>query len=120
MCIRDRYLQSAVIVGPFAQLVIPWAPDRDGPRMDARCGTLPADRQLVCYAEHVRTVSLDGKPLPVAFDIGEDARTNRPAMVAMIDVRGLSRGRHVLGITLPPTKRTDDEDPPADYIPFWR
>jgi hypothetical protein len=121
--VRSRiapYVQSAVVIGPFVQLTIPWAPDRDGPRMQARCGALPADRQLACYAEHVRPVTLDGKRIAPVFDIGEDARTNRPALVAMIDVRALARGRHVLGITLPPTKRTDDEDPPADYVPFWR
>ncbi|MCC8363472.1 hypothetical protein LK996_10345 [Lysobacter sp. A6] len=127
--VRSRvapYVQSAVIIGPFAQLVIPWTPDRDGPAMDARCGMLPANEQLGCYAEHVRPVTLDGKPIAAVFDIGDDARTNRPALVAMIDVRELARGRHILGVTLPPqvpAPRKDDdgeEDPPADYIPFWR
>lgn len=127
--IRSRetpFVQSAVIIGPYAQLTVPWDPDRDGPAMDRRCGALPADAQLACYAEHIRPVTLDGKPLALAWDIGEDARTNRPALMAMIDVRALARGRHVIGVTLPPrvpAPRKDDdgeEDPPADYIPFWR
>jgi len=88
--------------------------------MQQRCGALPADKQLGCYAEHVRPVTLDGKPIAPVFDIGEDARTNRPALVAMIDVRQLPRGRHVLGITLPRTARDDADDPAADFIPFWR
>lgn len=121
--VRSRitpYVQSAVVIGPFVQLVIPWTPDRDGPAMQQRCGALPADKQLNCYAEHVRPVTLDGKPIAPVFDIGEDARTNRPALVAMIDVRQLPRGRHVLGITLPRTARDDADDPAADFIPFWR
>jgi hypothetical protein len=113
-------VQSAVVVGPYLQLVIPWEPDRDGSAMDRRCGALPANAQLACYVEHVRPMTLDGQRIAPTVDIGEDARTNRPALVAMIDVRDLPRGRHVLGITLPPPERKRDDDPPADYIPFWR
>ncbi|KGQ19229.1 hypothetical protein LF41_2875 [Lysobacter dokdonensis DS-58] len=113
------FIQSAVIIGPYVQLVVPWVPDRDGPALDKRCGTLPAERQLACYAEHVRPVTLDGKPIAPVFDIGEDARTNRPALVAMIDVRRLPQGRHVLGVTLP-QHGPKDTAPDADFIPFWR
>lgn len=113
------FIQSAVIIGPYVQLIVPWVPDRDGPALDARCGTLPADAQLKCYAERVRPVTLDGKPIAPVFDIGEDARTNRPALVAMIDVRQLPQGRHVLGITLP-QRGPHDAAPDADFIPFWR
>lgn len=113
------FIQSMVVIGPYVQLIVPWVPDRDGPALDARCGTLPEDAQLKCYAEHVRPVTLDGKLIAPVFDIGEDARTNRPAMVAMIDVRHLPQGRHVLGITLPQHGRHDPA-PDADFIPFWR
>jgi hypothetical protein len=121
--VRSRetpYVQSAVIIGPYLQLTVPWDPDRDGPAMDGRCGSLPADQQLACYAEHIRPVTLDGKPIATAYEIGEDARTNRPALMAMVDVRALARGRHVLGVALPPRLRKKDDDPVADYIPFWR
>ena len=113
------FIQSAVILGPYVQLTVPWVPDRDGPALDARCGTLPEAAQLKCYAEHVRPVTLDGKPFAPVWDIGEDARTNRPALVAMIDVRQLPQGRHILGITVPQRGRHDDA-PDADFIPFWR
>ncbi|MUV15013.1 hypothetical protein [Noviluteimonas gilva] len=113
------YIQSAVVIGPYVQLIVPWVPDRDGPALDARCGTLPTEEQLKCYAEHVRPVTLDGKPIGPAFDIGEDARTSRPALIAMIDVRQLPQGRHVLGITLP-QRGPHDDAPDADFIPFWR
>jgi len=114
------YVQSAVVVGPYVQLVIPWTPDRDGPALQRRCGTLPANAQLACYADRVRPLTLDGKRIAPVFDIGEDARTNRPALIAMIDVRDLPRGRHILGVTLPPRTQKRDDDPPADFIPFWR
>ncbi|MEO5827515.1 MAG: hypothetical protein ABIQ48_02720, partial [Luteimonas sp.] len=65
-------------------------------------------------------VRLDGKPLSaLRFDAGSDARTDRPGLMAMIDVRTLGPGRHELRIA-----RTDpNPDKPADgdyVIPFWR
>jgi hypothetical protein len=116
------FVQSTVIVGPYLQLVIPWVPDRDGPSLSAQCGTQESEAQLACYALHVRTITLDGKPIAPVFDIGEDARTNRPALIALIDVRSLARGRHLLGVTLPPRHRDGhaDDAPNTDFIQFWR
>ena len=137
------YLQSAVITGPYAQLVVPFVPDRDPPAMRGACPQLRPDDALpdddastavsaadrLACLQRVRAVSLDGRPLAVAYDIGRDPRTERPALVAMIDVRALAPGRHELRVVRPPLARDKDRpadrftrepDAPHDILPFWR
>jgi hypothetical protein len=122
------YIQSAVVTGPYVELVIPWEPDRDGPAMRERCGPNGA---LACYGRKVRGVWVDGTRLPAAFELGEDARTDRPAFVTMIDVRGLAPGRHELRIDRAPRIRDEDsqrvdplaptkQDASYEVLPFWR
>jgi hypothetical protein len=53
---------------------------------------------------------------PVQFDVGQDARTNRPALVAMIDIRELPLGRHEVSVAQPPTHKASGDS----RIPFWR
>ena len=115
---RDQpvpYIQSAVIVGPYVQLVVPYVPDRDTKILDATCANADDLATLDCL-QRAHRVSLDGKPIPVQFDVGQDARTNRPALVTMIDVRDLTRGRHEIKVAEPPTHK----GPGDSRIPFWR
>lgn len=70
-------------------------------------------------------MTLDGKPFnDLRYEISSDPRTERPALLAMIDVRELARGRHEIRIARPPrTDRNpdkDDPDPGYDQIPFWK
>ena len=70
-------------------------------------------------------MALDGTPLQdLQYEIASDPRTDRPALLAMIDVRTLAPGRHELRIARPPRGDSkpgkDDEDPGFDTIPFWR
>jgi hypothetical protein len=131
---RASFIQSAVVIGPYVQLVVPFDPDRDADAMQRTCpAAKTADARLDCL-QRVRTVSLDGHPLAVRYEIGRDARTERPALVAMIDVRALPRGRHALEIARPMRAREvladvdarDPSDPDArpgrrhETIPFWR
>jgi len=110
------YIQSPVIIGPYVQLVVPYAPDRDGVALQKQCpDRADAATTLACLQRNHR-VLLDEKPLAVDYDVGQDARTNRPALVAMIDVRTLPRGRHLLRIGQPP----HHEDAEDTFIPFWR
>jgi hypothetical protein len=97
-------------------LVVPYAPDRDGVALQKQCpDRADAATTLACLQRNHR-VLLDEKPLAVDYDVGQDARTNRPALVAMIDVRTLPRGRHLLRIGQPP----HHEDAEDTFIPFWR
>jgi len=125
---RASYIQSAVVIGPYLQLVVPFDPDRDAAAMRTACpAAKDADARLDCL-QRIRTVSLDGRALPVRYDIGRDARTDRVALVGMVDVRALARGRHVLQVAKPPrtageTKPDPSDEtpePPFETIPFWR
>lgn len=132
---RDRarpYLQSAVVIGPYLKLVVPYQPRLDEAAMRNRCGGQTrgldgdalARAQLACLHD-LHPVTLDGKPLAdLRYDIASDPRTDRPALLAMIDVRELPRGRHELRVARPPRADRkpdkDHPDPGFDAIPFWR
>ncbi len=124
------YLQSAVIEGPYLSLVVPYRPDRVEAAMRKQCAhaaSLENDAlamaRLACL-QALHPVTLDGKPVAdLAYAATRDARTNRPALLAMIDVRALPAGRHELRITRPPRADRpgkDRPDPGFDTIPFWR
>lgn len=137
------YIQSEVITGPYLRLVVPWQPNVDNAAVKRSCAkTLAmtdaarrAASTLECLAK-LHVVRLDGKPLTgLRYDAGSDPRTQRPALVAMIDVRALTPGRHQLDVKriAPPktgsidiqplgaTVRLADHDESTSYvIPFWR
>lgn len=131
---RDRpvpYLQSRVVVGPYLQLVVPYRPTRDEAAMRASCShaNALADKaraaaRLGCLST-LHAATLDGRVVEgLRYEVASDPRTDRPALLAMIDVRDLPRGRHELRIArplradAPPGK--DDPDPGYDRILFWR
>lgn len=125
------FVQSAVISGPYLKLVVPYRPNRDEPAMRKYCaqangleGEALAAARLACL-QGLHPVTLDGKSLPgLQYEIASDPRTDRPALLAMIDVRNLAPGRHELRIGRPPRgdrkPDRDNPDPGFDTIPFWR
>lgn len=129
--VRDRpspYIQSMVVESPYLRLVVPYRPDQDEPALRRDCAQVEsmsaeqrAAARLACL-QSLHDVMLDSKPIPgLRYEIGSDPRTDRPALVAMIDVRDLPRGRHELHVAHP--LRADDtreDDPGFDRIPFWR
>ncbi|MEO8809285.1 MAG: hypothetical protein ABI386_03465 [Rhodanobacter sp.] len=131
---RDKavpYIQSAVITDPYLKLVVPYQPDHDASAIRRVCAAslnLPnpherAQSTLDCLGK-LHAVTLDGKPLPdLSYQAGSDARTQRPALLAMIDVRALTPGRHELDVMRAPAAAgmTDKVDKITRYvIPFWR
>jgi hypothetical protein len=120
------YIQSAVVVGPYARLTVPYDPRRDAAAMRGCAAPTGLDdaraaARLDCL-QSLHGVALDGKPLPgLRYESGSDPRTDRPALVAMIDVRELPRGRHELQIAYPPKDgKAGRIEPGFDRIPFWR
>jgi uncharacterized integral membrane protein len=125
------FVQSSVIAGPYLKLVVPYRPNRDEPAMRKHCaqasgleGEARATARLACL-QALHPVALDGKPLQdLQYEIASDPRTDRPALLAMIDVRNLAPGRHELRVAHPlrvdrkPDK--DNPDPGFDTITFWR
>lgn len=73
----------------------------------------------------LHAVTLDGAPLSdLRYEIASDPRTDRPALLAMIDVRSLAKGRHELRVARPPrvgrAPDPDNPDPGFHRIVFWR
>ena len=76
-------------------------------------------RVLECL-QRVHAVALDGHPVrTLRYDAGTDPRTDRPVLVAMLDVRGLAPGRHELRVARTDVVAGSDETP-FWVIPFWR
>jgi hypothetical protein len=117
------FVQSAVVTGPYLRLVVPYQPAGDDEALRRECTAQPASRTarakatLACL-QRLHPVSLDGRLLDPRYEPGSDPRTDRPALIAMIDVRSLGPGRHELYVgRFPPTSEPAD----ASYrIPFWR
>lgn len=119
------FVQSKVVAGDYLALFVPYSPRRDGAKLQHDCrATGPSrDAALLACLARLHAVTLDGKPVAgLHYDITSDARTNRPALLAMIDVRALARGRHELRIAHPPQvdREQDEGDPGYDSIPFWK
>lgn len=124
------YIQSVVIAGPYLRLIVPYPPTRDDAALRHECAAARAAHRddahavamLDCLAA-LHPVSLDGKPLTVHYDVTTDSRTWRPALQAMIDMRALTPGRHVLLVKRapkPPGDHNRDDKATAWAIPFWR
>ena len=124
------YIDSMVATGPYLRLVLPYVPGQDAATLERGCPAASttemdarAAARLDCL-QRLHPVLLDGKPLPsLQYELGGDARTERPALVAMIDVRDLPAGRHELQIARTPDPGDSDASDNANLdwrIPFWR
>ncbi|KFN49809.1 hypothetical protein [Arenimonas composti] len=74
--------------------------------------------RLDCLAR-LHLLAIDGEPVAVPFDAGEDPRTGQRGLVAMLPIADLPRGRHELTVGRLP--RNHGEDPPDPWrILFWK
>ena len=120
------YIQDAVAVGPWLRLAVPFQPGTDAAALRSTCKeglaageSLAGVRVLECL-QRVHAVALDGHPVrTLRYDAGTDPRTDRPVLVAMLDVRGLAPGRHELRVARTDVVAGSDETP-FWVIPFWR
>ena len=125
------FVQSSVVTGPYLELVVPYRPNRAGAAMRQTCTQMKgltgdglAMARLACL-QALHAVTLDGAPLTdLHYEVASDPRTDRPALLAMIDVRSLAKGRHELHVARPPRANRapdpDNPDPGFHRIPFWR
>ncbi|HWU77355.1 MAG TPA: hypothetical protein VN043_12695 [Rhodanobacter sp.] len=124
------FVQSAVIDGPYLRLTVPYQPQHDAAAIRSHCaaalnqpaGEARGNALLGCLTG-LHGTSLDGRPLTsLRYAVGTDPRTARPALQAMIDVRSLPNGRHLLRVeraSTSPQERTSDNND-AYLIAFWR
>lgn len=126
------FVPSAVIdEAPYLRLIVPYRPMRDASAMQRRCAHAAGidernarSAALLACLQQLHAVTLDGQPVPgLRYEATVDARTRRPALLAMIDIRHLAPGRHELRIARPsgPARSSSkDRDPGFDRIVFWR
>ncbi|HET9817986.1 MAG TPA: hypothetical protein VFP92_02340 [Rhodanobacteraceae bacterium] len=123
------FIQSAEIDGNYIRLTVPFKPGDDAAAMQRHCSAVAkienadvrAAAALRCLAAW-HAVTLDGEPLTgFSYEAGSDPRTDRPALVAMIDVRTLVPGRHQLAVARAASTDTGRSGSPGPWIiPFWR
>lgn len=118
------FIGRAIAAGPYLRLVVPFEPERNTAAMRTRCPGAEGDARLACLAA-LHPVTLDGEAVAPGYVLAQDPRTDRPALLAMLDVRELPPGRHVLVVERPPRHRRDgtardDDTGTRVSIPFWR
>jgi hypothetical protein len=125
------FVQSNVVTGPYLELVVPFRPTRAGVAMRQTCAQMQglsgdglARARLACL-QALHAVTLDGAPVTdLHYEVASDPRTDRPALLAMIDVRALAKGRHELHVARPPRggRAPDPDNPDHGFhrIVFWR
>lgn len=128
MLVPPPHIPDPVVRGRYLKLFVPYLPMRHTPAMQRLCpkalvakGDQASRVQLDCLGR-IHALAVDGVPLQIAFDAGEDPATGQRGMVAMIPVAALSPGRHEL--TVMPVQREaakEGDEPVLPYrIPFWR
>ena len=119
------YVQSAIVTGPYLRLVVPYQPASDNDALHRECASLPSAASARALAtlsclQRLHMVRLDAHPIGVRFEPGSDPRTDRPALIAMIDVRALAPGRHELDVGRAPSAAAPPASDASYRIPFWR
>lgn len=128
------YLPSSVVRGPWLRLVIPYDAVRHNEAIGRECPDAAADDDAKAEAEFARRarllaciaglhpLRLDGAPLAGVELSFHTAADGMRGFAAMIDVRDLAPGRHVLEVGRPTIERDARRDePPQPYrIAFWR
>jgi hypothetical protein len=131
------YLPSMVSRGPWLALVVPYDPTRHNEAIATNCPGLaieelddPAAEQarraavLACIVK-LHPASIDGRPLQLEFRFHQ-APDGLRGFLAMIDVRALAPGAHLLEVGRPAIARDAERDAQGDKplqpyrIPFWR
>lgn len=128
------YLPSIVVRGPWLRLVIPYDAVRHNEAIRRECPDAAGDDDAEAEAEFARRerllaciaglhpLRLDGAPLDGSELSFHTAADGMRGFAAMIDVRDLAPGRHVLEVGRPTIERDARRDePPQPYrIAFWR
>jgi hypothetical protein len=121
------YIEDAIANGPYLRLFIPYQPSRDNELLKKQCPESLALKQankgegLDCLS-HYFAIQMDAKAIASPLLAATDSKTGQRGMVAMIDIRQLSDGQHVLKIRAIP-KRSESskkEAPKFHKIPFWK
>ena len=123
-------IDSMFPTGDYLSLIVPFDPKRHPALLARGCGTIwkagnsPARRAaLLACLGRLQDLRLDAQPLPQAqLRYYTDPKTGQDSMIAVVPIRSLPAGEHVLTLLRP--SRADQagrESEPDHYrIAFWR
>jgi hypothetical protein len=121
------YIEDSIASPPYLRLFIPYLPNRDNELLKKKCPESLV-RKLANKGEGLDCLSgyfaiqIDAQAITSPLWAATDPKTGQRGMMAMIDIRKLSDGQHVLKIKAIP-KRSESskkEAPKFHKILFWK
>ncbi len=121
------YIEDSIVESDYLRLFIPYQPNRDNPLLKKKCPESltrkAADRGdgLKCLSDYF-AIQIDAKTLSQPLLAAVDPKTGQRGVVAMIDIRKLSDGQHILKIKVVPRDSESDKKAEVKFhvIPFWK
>jgi hypothetical protein len=129
----SAYIDDSIVNKPYLKVFIPYQPRHHNALIKKICPdtatkkNTSAGSSLQCL-QLFHALSIDGKPVSANFIAAEDPKTLQRGMMAMIDVRQLGLGQHLLSIKeVPPVVELDKKPEKKDgrkeviqKILFWK
>lgn len=118
-------IEDVVADENYLRLFIPYQPSKYNSLIRKKCPAALAAASankgsgMACLSK-VFDIRMDGKPVAVPLMAGVDADTRQRGMVAMIDVRKLGDGQHVLSMVVFPRNIESRAESRVHRIPFWK
>jgi hypothetical protein len=121
------YIEDSVASAPYLRLFIPYQPSRYNELLENKCPESLVRKiankgeGLACLSDYFE-IQIDAQAIALPLLAATDSKTGQRGMLAMIDIRKLSDGQHVLKIKAIP-RRSDGakkEEPKFHKIPFWK
>jgi hypothetical protein len=123
-------IDSMFPAGDYLSVIVPFDPKRHPALLARGCGAVwktadsPARRAaLLACMGRLQDLRLDMKPLPQAqLRYYTDPKTGQNSMIAIVPIRGLSAGEHVLTLlrSFRPDQSANASEPDHYRIAFWR
>jgi hypothetical protein len=121
------YIEDSIVSAPYLRLFIPYQPSRYNELLEKKCSeslirkVANKGEGLDCLSKYF-AIQIDTQAISVPLLAATDSKTGQRGMMAMIDIRQLSDGQHVLKIKAIPrrSENTKIEEPKFHKIPFWK
>jgi hypothetical protein len=121
------YIEDSVANPPYLRLFIPYQPSRYNELLKMQCpeslvrNIANKGEGLDCLSNYF-AIQIDAQAISSPLVAATDSKTGQRGMVAMIDIRQLSDGQHVLKIKAMPkrSESSEKEAPKFHKIPFWK
>ncbi|HOZ05697.1 MAG TPA: hypothetical protein PLS60_09960 [Arenimonas sp.] len=121
------FIEDSVVSTNFLRLFIPYQPNRFNEFLRKKCPDslvrklANQGKGLDCLSNYF-AIQIDTQVTKHSLLSATDPETGQRGMVAMIDVRELSNGQHLLKVKVMPkdTESSEDKEPTFHKIPFWK